>query len=632
MKLYRNLGLFLFLPLLSPANSIAAWPGAELVKADFQQFRSLQDNGSLIKARGTGQSRQEALDDATVALSYSISVSTSSSSAMSSHEDDENYSWNFDTKSKTTTKPMNFKGLRHAEYQDPKTGQWHAVVGISHEELDNIHRRREENVRTLVTQAIRSCNQAEIGTALQSLHDAYALLQTTKEPSSLMVNNDEMAREQAILYIPRKMKEICRDVHLNVVDDDGNGTLTLRAVYGDTEIKDLSYKLDGDTEIYSIRSGVGPLEVPPHLADRNVHNVCLVFDHEGENVPDPELAAVLGQFDGMQVSGAMIPLKTGKKNIDKTQVKAFRENLTMRSQAGIDTAGKDITSDCHKSMRKVTDALLSKNYASVRDLFTPGGYEMFDRLLHYGNARLLNPKQKLEFYPYGERTVCRSLPMAFSFPKSSRKFVEDVNFTFDKDGKIESVAFGLGSVAQECIFSHGNEWTPLQKMTIASFLENYKTAFALKRLDYLHEVFDDNAIIIVGHEVKKMKPSGKGDIRGFAIDTQVDYARKSKSEYLDAVKRAMESNEYINVHFSENDIRQSNVRQGLFGIQITQDYASQHYSDHGYLFLLVDLANADEPVIHIRTWQPDRNPDITPEITDTSDPEFGRYTLGNFPL
>ena len=34
------------------------------------------------------------------------------------------------------------------------------------------------------------------------------------------------------------------------------------------------------------------------------------------------------------------------------------------------------------------------------------------------------------------------------------------------------------------------------------FLENYKTAYALKRLDYINTIFDDDAVIIIGNLVR----------------------------------------------------------------------------------------------------------------------------------
>ena len=40
----------------------------------------------------------------------------------------------------------------------------------------------------------------------------------------------------------------------------------------------------------------------------------------------------------------------------------------------------------------------------------------------------------------------------------------------------------------------------------------------------------------------------------------------------------------------------------------TGRYFSTNYADKGYLFLMVDLRNPKEPIIHVRTWQPEKDP------------------------
>lgn len=56
----------------------------------------------------------------------------------------------------------------------------------------------------------------------------------------------------------------------------------------------------------------------------------------------------------------------------------------------------------------------------------------------------------------------------------------------------------------------------------------------------------------------------------------------------------------------------------LYSIQIEQDYYSTTYGDDGYLFLMVDLDDAEHPLIKVRTWQPEK------------DPNFGFYGPGDF--
>jgi hypothetical protein len=42
----------------------------------------------------------------------------------------------------------------------------------------------------------------------------------------------------------------------------------------------------------------------------------------------------------------------------------------------------------------------------------------------------------------------------------------------------------------------------------------------------------------------------------------------------------------------------------VYGVTLKQDWKSSMYSDKGYVFLLIDYRNEQEPIITVRTWQP----------------------------
>jgi hypothetical protein len=78
------------------------------------------------------------------------------------------------------------------------------------------------------------------------------------------------------------------------------------------------------------------------------------------------------------------------------------------------------------------------------------------------------------------------------------------------------------------------------------------------------------------------------------------------------------SNEYVNLKFTDISVKKAGVGGEIYGIQLKQDYFSTGYGDTGYLFLMVDLNKTEEPVIHVRTWQPEK------------DPKFGLYDISDF--
>ncbi len=80
---------------------------------------------------------------------------------------------------------------------------------------------------------------------------------------------------------------------------------------------------------------------------------------------------------------------------------------------------------------------------------------------------------------------------------------------------------------------------------------------------------------------------------------------------MEQLEACFKSNEFINIRFAENDIVKAGKGGEIYGIQIKQDYYSTNYGDTGYLFLMVDLNDPKQPVITVRVWMPERDPDFS---------------------
>lgn len=166
------------------------------------------------------------------------------------------------------------------------------------------------------------------------------------------------------------------------------------------------------------------------------------------------------------------------------------------------------------------------------------------------------------------------------------------------------MSFSLSQTAIADIISK-DIWSEKVRMTIIDFLENYKTAYALKRADYIESIFADDAVIIIG-SVLKTKPIEANPFKNNQI---VKYNRYTKEKFIANLKHSFASNEYINIQFEDNIVKKSGKGGDIYGIQIKQNYYSSSYGDSGYLFILVDINNPDAPIIHVRTWQPQKNED-----------------------
>jgi hypothetical protein len=175
----------------------------------------------------------------------------------------------------------------------------------------------------------------------------------------------------------------------------------------------------------------------------------------------------------------------------------------------------------------------------------------------------------------------------------------------DHQAKVKEVAFGLEEAAVADIMGR-EQWSIDARQTMIHFLETYKTAYALKRLDYIESIFSQDALIITGSVVKG---TGQKEMQPAKM-AQVKYTRQTKEQYIKSLKKCFGSNEYINIRFAENTVRRSASKPDIYGIQIKQDYFSSSYGDTGYLFLLIDFQKPETPIIHVRTWQPDLDPNI----------------------
>jgi hypothetical protein len=159
-------------------------------------------------------------------------------------------------------------------------------------------------------------------------------------------------------------------------------------------------------------------------------------------------------------------------------------------------------SEYKKILSKIIYAIKVGSKEMVLNYFTEEGVDIFERLLLYGKAKIMG-EPDYSFCRLGENVVARGLTMSFSFKTGIHKaFVQDVVFTFNAENKISNIAFGLGKTANDDILGK-KVWPESVRLALVQFLENYQTAYALKRLDYIESVFDDDAVIITGSLVPR---------------------------------------------------------------------------------------------------------------------------------
>ena len=618
--------IWMILMLLLPLTSLAqtAEERAEQMKA----------NAEYICGEGLGDTYNSADQAALADLISKISLNISNSFEIKEEEFNTNSS--FDSKTAITSVMNSYAQATLTNTFNlviSNTPQTHVLRYIRKSEVNKIFDERKEKVFDYVRSAMRAEEKAKIDDALRNYYWAFAMVRSLQYPNSVKMTIDGVQR-LLVTWIPQQIEEIMSNLSTKIASKDGN-EINLFIKYKGEPVTSLDYTyFDGQTwsNLYSAKDGMGIVEMRPGV---EINSLQLKYEYEyaDQCQIDKELESVMQLFKGTSFKNASVYINNldKKSAVSSEAKKEFEKSVKTESAANLETLSKvENEKELAGIMTRVINAIKAKDYDSVSDCFSEDGLEMYKKLLNYGQARLLGDPQ-FSFYTMGKRVVCRSIPMAFSFKNNRRKFVEDVTFTFDENKKIECVAFGLGSQAKTDIFNKGvGAWSDYAKMVIATFLENYKTAFALKRLDYLESVFDDNATIITGHIIKKApKVAMEGESFINSNNKLIKYTRQTKSEYMRKLKMCFQSNQFINIRFADNDVVKMGAGGETYGIQIKQDYYSTNYGDHGYLFLMVDFNDPDNPSIKVRTWQPDRNPNINSNLP-RSNRDWGIIGPGNF--
>lgn len=194
---------------------------------------------------------------------------------------------------------------------------------------------------------------------------------------------------------------------------------------------------------------------------------------------------------------------------------------------------------------------------------------------------------------------------------------------YKNSGEIDNFYIAINKKNWKRVMTEGSSITDLRRREIIlNFVENFRTSYNRKDISLLEKVFSDDALIITG-KVIKVKSDNSTMLTSNLSNEQIIYTKQNKSEYLNKLKTIFSSNQYINIKFEELKVTQHKLYPEIYGVTIKQYWNTSRYSDVGYVFLLIDFSDDNNPIIHVRTWQPDK-------IGGEPLPEDSIFSLGNF--
>jgi hypothetical protein len=200
----------------------------------------------------------------------------------------------------------------------------------------------------------------------------------------------------------------------------------------------------------------------------------------------------------------------------------------------------------------------------------------------------------------GEYEV-RNIPIIFPEAEKDDQYHE-VAITFDRTGKLTSfhvsISQNLYIKAMEC----NDQVTDFKRrQIILDFVEQFRTAYNTKDINFLNQVFSDDALIITGKMVLPKKEHSDFTIS----NPKVVYKKQDKKTYLSNLSKVFKANKLIRVTFDDIKVTMHPIDANWYGVTLHQGYTSDRYHDDGWLFLVWDFSDETHPVIHVRTWQPD---------------------------
>ena len=580
-----------------------------------QSIDEIKKNSNYIWGEGNGTTMSDAEGEALRQMSVQISVSVYNSSY--DEESNDNSVQKAVLQSVSSAKFTNVQ-MRVLE-EEPNA---RVFCFMPRSEVKKMFEKRANHIANMVDAGKTAESRMMIDEALRNYYWALVLAKTTPEPVEIEFNDK---KGEATSLLPIKIKSVLAMINASVDEIQDGKNLILGFTYNGKPVSSLNFKYnDGQSIVGPIvaRDGIGEASMASIPADGKLH---LTYELRFRNEVDPTDSDIAGAFNAGLLpninSSVAIAIKNNSKKKAAAPVLASAEILAAQptnDKRSIAMQNADNTDDLQKAVLAVEAAISSNNPKSAFSYFTPEGYTLFANLMaKNGKVTLVGKAQSHNFIIADGYIIGRATNIKRQF-RNGKAFMEKLVYRFNPESrKIESVAFALTQRAENDIMNAAASWPEVSRWAILNFMEDYQTAFALKRTDYINSIFSDDALIITGTILKKLNNAERAFDRSKSLDLggpkDIAYSQLSKTEYIDRLRKIFNTREYVHLQFEDNVTRMidlpaiNGINKGAaFGIEIKQRYESTGYSDDGYLTMVFDT-RGKLPIIHVRLWQPDKN-------------------------
>jgi hypothetical protein len=247
----------------------------------------------------------------------------------------------------------------------------------------------------------------------------------------------------------------------------------------------------------------------------------------------------------------------------------------------------------------------SRNLSLESNKFADGTKQRIDAL--WTNAMFFSGETEINenilAMPGGGFQV-RNIPLTLK-AENGESILQEAVVNFNSKGLIDDLYFGIEQQRYRALLEKGvNLQDFRRRQIILDFVENFRTAYNRKDLELLEKTFSDNALIIVGKVMNEVPNSPEMMLS--LGDKKVQLIKYSKQQYMSNLSQVFQKNSFIDVRFDDIQIVKHPGFEHIYGVNLQQSWKSKNYSDQGYIFLMIDFENENQPLIHVRSWQPQK--------------------------
>lgn len=190
--------------------------------------------------------------------------------------------------------------------------------------------------------------------------------------------------------------------------------------------------------------------------------------------------------------------------------------------------------------------------------------------------------------------------------------VQEFCINFDARGNITDFKQTIETHQYNKLIENGEELDDYdRRVQIIDFCEQLKTAYNKKDLDFMKMIFSDDALIVTGKKINRLKINREVPLP----NSNYEYSVQTKEQYIKGLSNVFKNAQYINVKFDGYEIRRhpSLTRRNYYSVTLKQSWFSKNwknsYADEGIVTLIWDFRDEENPRINVRTWMPIDTPE-----------------------